>query len=70
MQDLWDAKIRNLWVITAEYIHSLLKSQIDIGEFEKKIPDILIFDENSIKNGPDSIFSKNEIDGLELYFIL
>ena len=69
MQDLWDAKNPEFMGYNCRITsYSLLKSQIDIGEFEKESSDILIFDENSIKNGPDSIFNKNEIDGFRTLF--
>ena len=69
MQDLWDEENPEFMGYNCRITsYSLMRNLIDIGEYEKEVSDILIFDENSIKNGPDNIFNQKEIDGFRTLY--
>lgn len=69
MQDLWDAENPEFMGYNCRITsYSLLKSQIDVGEYEKESSNILIFDEISIEKGPDNIFNQNEKEGFRTLY--
>jgi hypothetical protein len=60
MQDLWNEKNPEFLGYNCRITsYSLMKNLIEVGEFEKEDSNILIFDEDSIQNGPDNIFNQS-----------
>lgn len=69
MQDLWNEKNKEFMGYNCRITsYNLMKDLIDIGEFEKKDSNILIFDENAINNSPDKIFNQEELDGFKTLY--
>lgn len=69
MQDLWDEENPEFMGYNCRITsYSLMKGLIDISEFEKEGSDILMFDENSIENGPFNIFNQKEMDGFRTLY--
>lgn len=69
MQDLWNEKNKEFMGYNCRITsYNLMKDLIDIGEFEKKDSNILIFDENAINNSPNIIFNQEELDGFKTLY--
>ncbi|MGI6751607.1 MAG: DUF4300 family protein [Anaerovoracaceae bacterium] len=69
MQDLWDERNPDFMGYNCRITsYGLMKNLINIGNYEEDSSNILIFDEHSIENGPDSIFSQKEIKGFRTLY--